>query len=188
MKLYLLRHEKRSLRDPTFHSPLLPKGLYDANKLKYILNDLDINLIFSSPFIRVLQTVKPYCDMKRMKVNIEHSIYEQVKEHHEVDKNFDRDNYRIDLMPSDKEYYLKNKCYKSYLPLSKIEWDDDGLWRITNFIHHIIRKYKDTNRNIVIACHGGLIATLLNRADTYPMGGLSLYFDGSKKVFKPINF
>ena len=28
-------------------------------------------------------------------------------------------------MPSDKEYYLKNKCYKSYLPLSKIEWDDE---------------------------------------------------------------
>ena len=46
MKLYLLRHEKRSLRDPTFHSPLLQNGLRDAEKLKYLLDDLNINLIF----------------------------------------------------------------------------------------------------------------------------------------------
>ena len=52
MKLYLLRHEKRSLRDPTFHSPLLQNGLRDAEKLKYLLDDLNINLIFSSPFIK----------------------------------------------------------------------------------------------------------------------------------------
>ena len=38
MKLYLLRHEIRNLRNPTFYSPLLPKGLKNAENLKYILN------------------------------------------------------------------------------------------------------------------------------------------------------
>ena len=188
MKLYLLRHEKRSLRDPTFHSPLLQNGLRDAEKLKYFLDDLNINLIFSSPFIRVLQTVKPYCNMKGMKVNIEYSIYEQIHPHTNVDKNFDRNNFRIDLTPSDKEYYLKNKSYNSYLPLSKIQWSKDTLWRISNFINHVIRKYKDTDKNIVLACHGGLIADFLNIDDLYPMGGLSLINDNGKKVFKPMNF
>ena len=36
MKLYLLRHEIRNLRNPTFYSPLLPKGLKNAENLKYI--------------------------------------------------------------------------------------------------------------------------------------------------------
>lgn len=188
MKLYLLRHEKRSLRNPTFHSPLLPDGLRDADKLKYLLDDLKIDEIYSSPFIRVLQTVKPYCNMKKMKVNIEYSIYEQIRDHYDVDINFDRENFRIDLKPSDREYYLKNKSYKSFLPLSKIEYDDGGLWRISNFVNHLIRKYRDTDKQIVVACHGGLISELLNKEDTYPMGGLCLFFDGSKKVCKPVNF
>ena len=40
MKIYLLRHEKRSMLNPTFYSPLLVEGLEDANKLKYLLDKL----------------------------------------------------------------------------------------------------------------------------------------------------
>ena len=74
------------------------------------------------------------------------------------------------------------------MPLSKIQWSKDTLWRISNFINHVIRKYKDTDKNIVLACHGGLIADFLNIDDLYPMGGLSLINDNGKKVFKPMNF
>ena len=78
MKIYLLRHEKRSMLNPTFYSPLLVEGLEDANKLKYLLDKENINLIFSSPFKRVLQTIKPFCDMKKTNVNIEYSLYERI--------------------------------------------------------------------------------------------------------------
>ena len=78
MKLYLLRHDERALDDISFYSPLIPHGLDCANKLKYTLDYHNINLIFCSPFKRTLQTVKPYCDMKNLKLNIEYSLYEKL--------------------------------------------------------------------------------------------------------------
>ena len=78
MKIYLLRHEIRDMYDPSFYSPLLDAGLKNAQVLSTILDKQDINLIFSSPFKRVLQTVQPYCDMRNLKVNIEYSLYEQI--------------------------------------------------------------------------------------------------------------
>ena len=188
MKLYLLRHEIRNLRNPTFYSPVLPEGLKNAENLKTLLDKKNINLIFSSPFKRVLQTVKPYCDMKNMKVNMEFSLYEQIYYHTDVDINFDKDDFRKDIKPSDDEYYLKNKNYKSYLPLSKIEFTKDAKKRANDFVNYIINKYKDTDCNIVLASHGGLISQILDVEDRYPMGGLCLYYDGVRKCNKPINF
>tara|TARA_B100000902_G_C27112833_1_gene814524 strand:+ start:157 stop:723 length:567 start_codon:yes stop_codon:yes gene_type:complete len=188
MKLYLLRHEIRNLRNPTFYSPLLPEGLKNAEKLKFILSNEKINLVFSSPFKRVLQTVKPFCDMKNMKVNIEFSLYEQIYYHTDIDINFDKNDFRKDLKPSDDEYYLKNINYKSYLPLNQIEFTKDTKRRGNDFINYIINKYKDTNYNIVLASHGGLISQILDIDDRYPMGGLCLCYDGERRCNKPINF
>ena len=50
MKIYVLRHEIRDLKDPTFYSPLLSNGVKNSENLKNILNKHNINLIFSSPF------------------------------------------------------------------------------------------------------------------------------------------
>ena len=107
MKLYLLRHEIRDLRNPTFYSPLLRQGLENAENLKYILNNIQFDTIFSSPFKRVLQTIKPYCDMTKKKVNIEYSLYEQIYDHENTIVKFDKNDFRKDLLPSDKEFYLK---------------------------------------------------------------------------------
>ena len=63
MKILFLRHEIRNLRDPTFYSPLLKKGLNNAVQLVSILKRHKIDLIFSSPFKRVLQTIEPYCNL-----------------------------------------------------------------------------------------------------------------------------
>ena len=190
MKLYLLRHEKRAIDNPSFYSPLLENGLIDANKLKFILNDLNINLIFSSPFKRVLQTIKPYCDMKKMNVNIEYSLYEQIY-HHETHKfKFDKNDYKKDLMPNDPEFYLKNNDYVSYLPLDKIEFTKDTTIRSNNFLRHIINKYKNTDNNILLATHGGIILEMINgkESDFPPMGGLILYYNEEQECPKPINY
>ena len=117
MKLYFLRHEKRDIGDARFYSPLLTDGLRDANNLKPVLNKLNINLIFASPFKRVLQTIKPYCDMRNMKVNIEYSLYEQIYHHETHDVKFDENDFRKDLKLSDPEYYLKDTNYTSFLAI-----------------------------------------------------------------------
>ena len=190
MKLYLLRHEKRAIDNPSFYSPLLENGLIDANKLKFILNDLNINLIFSSPFKRVLQTVKPYCDMKKMNVNIEYSLYEQIYNHESHKFKFDKNDYKKDLMPNDPEFYLKNNDYISYLPLDKIQFTEDTTIRSNNFLKHIINKYKDTDKNILLATHGGIILEMINGKDSDfpPMGGLILYHNEEQECPKPINY
>ena len=188
MKIYLLRHEIRDLKNPTFYSPLLKQGLDNADKLKYILKTQSIDTIYSSPFKRVLQTVKPYCNLEDKKVNIEYSLYEQIYNHANATVNFDRNNFRKDLKPSDDEYYLKKLSYRSYLPLSKIEFTKNTEARARNFLNHIIEKYKDTNKVILIASHGGIIAQMLGIEDRYPMGGLCLCYENNQKVYKAVNF
>ena len=188
MKIYLLRHEIRDLKDPTFYSPLLKQGLVNAQKLKYTLKNINFDIIFSSPFKRVLQTIKPYCNLEDKKVNIEYSLYEQIYNHANATVNFDRNNFRLDLKPSDEEYYLKNLSYRSYLPLSKIEFTKNTEARARNFLNHIIEKYKDTDRNILIASHGGIIAQMLGIEDRYPMGGLCICYENSNKSLQTNKF
>lgn len=189
MKLYLLRHEKRDIRNPTFYSTLLKSGLEDAEKLKFILEKINIDLIFSSPFIRVLQTIKPYCDMKNMNVNIEYSLYEQIANHINVDYYFDENNFQIDLENNNELFYLKEPNYKSFLQLDNIEFTNDTIKRSTNFFNYIINKYKDTDHNILISSHAGIIAEMVNfDPKLWPMGGLCHVYEDNKYFFKPINF
>ena len=63
MKIYLIRHEDR-YSDATFFAPLNKNGLYKSVELIKILEELDINDIYSSPYIRTLQTIYPYSKRK----------------------------------------------------------------------------------------------------------------------------
>jgi 2,3-bisphosphoglycerate-dependent phosphoglycerate mutase len=75
MKIYILRHEDRTM-DGTFFSPLTQDGLDNAVKLIELLNKYNIDCIYSSPFIRTLQTVYPYAKSKGLKINADHSLSE----------------------------------------------------------------------------------------------------------------
>ena len=59
MRLYILRHEDRTM-DLTFFSPLTKNGLEKSNELINHLENERINCIYSSPYIRTLQTIYPY--------------------------------------------------------------------------------------------------------------------------------
>ena len=58
MKIYILRHEDRTM-DLTFFSPLTKNGLEKSVKLIDHLEKERINVIYSSPYIRTLQTIYP---------------------------------------------------------------------------------------------------------------------------------
>lgn len=63
LRIYVLRHEKRPVDDPTFDVSLTDEGLEDAEELVCEeLNELGVNAVYSSPYKRVLQTVEPYLD------------------------------------------------------------------------------------------------------------------------------
>lgn len=196
MRIFLLRHEIRDLRNPTFYSSLLPEGEENAKKLISILNKMKINLIFTSPFKRVLQTIEPYCNQynnvheKKIKVNVEYSLYEQVGMHDNVDINFKRNNFRKKLQKNDFGYNLINKRYKSFLPLEKVQFSFDTHKRATQFFNNIIEKYKNSSNNILISSHEGILLQMLGLqgVKNIPMGGLILCYNDEFIGFNPINF
>ena len=75
MKLFILRHEDRT-QDATFFSPLTKKGLDNSVDLIKHLKDEDIHIIYSSPFIRTLQTIYPYSREKNLRINIDYGLSE----------------------------------------------------------------------------------------------------------------
>ena len=75
-RIYLLRHEQRGNK-VSFETPLTPKGLENAETVICSqLEKLDIGMIYCSPFIRTLQTIKPFCDKTGMKINLEWGLVE----------------------------------------------------------------------------------------------------------------
>lgn len=187
MKIYTLRHEER-YDCPKFYTQLTPKGLENSKLLKNILDKENINLIFSSPFPRVLQTIQPYCDFKNMNqsIHIDYSLYETM-----YDPYFTSDEYPITLNKEDKEYYLINQNYKSTIPVTNItcpESENDVETRITIFVTNLIEKYKNTDMNILLASHASTLAPLVTNCNTlYPLGGLTKIYD-NKKLCLPINY
>ena len=187
MKLYILRHEER-FEPPTFYTQLTDTGLKNSELLKVILNKEKIDLIFSSPFKRVLQTIKPYCDFKNMSnsICIDYALYETM-----FDPCFTHDNYAISLNESDPEFYLTNRNYNSSISLEQIKCPEtvqDVSDRVSIFTTQIIKKYKGTNYNILFASHAATLAPLININKLYPQGGLTKIYDEHKIVYQPINY
>jgi len=191
MKIYILRHEERD-DSPQFYTNLTLQGLFNSENLKYTLEKENIDIIFSSPFPRVLQTIKPFCIMKNMNqlVNVDYALYETMYDPIYFTKN----NYKIELSKSDNEYYLSNPNYKSSITIDDIkcpEQHDDVKFRTTNLLNFIINNYKDTNNNILIASHACAINTIINKYGTdviYPPGGLAKIYENTKSCYEPINY
>ncbi len=87
-------------------------------------------------------------------------------------------------------YDLVNKRYKSYLPLNKIEYTMDTHARSVNFLKFLLEKYKNTNKNILIASHEGILLQMMGIYEkaNIPMGGLLLYYDNGFFGINPLNF
>ena len=138
MKIYILRHEDRT-QDCSFFSPLTSLGLNNAINLINYLDTCNINIIFSSPFIRTLQTIHPYSTKYNFKIHVEYGLSEI---HHE------------DIIPKKAvgiilpeylgEFYNYNCNYKSIISHTKIKYPEkytDVIKRIKIILTHIINQY-----------------------------------------------
>lgn len=77
-KLFLLRHEKRH-KSISFCSSLTEEGLLNAkNIIVSRLQNLNIKVIYCSPFRRTLQTILPFCEATGIKVNLEWTLVESM--------------------------------------------------------------------------------------------------------------
>lgn len=145
-KVYLLRHEKRQ-NNVSFSSPLTDEGLYDAKHVVTPhLENLDIGTIYCSPFIRTLQTIKPYCDKNNKKVNLEWSLVES-----------------LPLNPKIPEKYssIINHEYKSLLPYS---YPGDNSIIDFEILQNRVKQFiesLDRTENVLLVTHMPVINAIL---------------------------
>ena len=168
MKLVLLRHEQRDLCDPLFFSPLTHEGIFHSQSSSFIekLHALNIDIIYSSPFERCIQTIGPYCLQYKKYLNIEYSLYEFLN-----DKKFLQEPvYNVSHI---KDCYEKiiNCDYKSLLDTKDFTFSETDIvvknesinelyTRVSAFLKELIEDNKE--QTILLVTHEGVIHQIEN--------------------------
>ena len=197
MKIYFLRHEDR-YESISFFTPLTIMGKYNAIKLAKTIKSLNITEIYSSPFIRVLQTIEPFLMESNIKVNIENSLREI-----NLLKGIPEKESKINLPEELYKQFKINKDYKSKLETDNImypETHDNVKNRFLNFLREIINKNHKTDNNILLCSHAGIVMELINKLKkndeykllkkikSYPTGKITEIVDSKTLIFNPINW
>ena len=201
MKIYLIRHEDRTM-DLTFFSPLTKNGLENSVKLIEILEKEKINTIYSSPYIRTLQTIYPYSKKYGLKPKLDYSVVELYQE-----ENIPKKSYTITLPEYLEESFNYDQDYTTILEPKDIEFPENIKSfnkRIKEFLKNVIKQNYKTNNNILISTHQGVIHYIYNlvrknnkkskdnididSVEKYPRGALTKVFEDNNWKFEKINW
>jgi broad specificity phosphatase PhoE len=172
MKIYILRHEERNIEDATFCSPLTPNGFNNSKKLATTLKEYNMTHIFTSPFLRTLQTIEKYCKIENTKAYREFALYEF------MDSCIGTPNNYLFDVPNEYQSIIDLSFYK----MEDIQWNDSFdiiKKRVQSFIEYLQKSnfIKDKeNANILLVTHMSIVNALLNKEseDYYPMGHITL--------------
>lgn len=206
MKIYILRHEDRTM-DLTFFSPLTKNGLDKSLKLSDDIQKLNIDTIYSSPYVRTLQTIYPYSNQKKIPIKLDYSLTELYQS-----QNIPKKSYTITLPEYIAESFNYDKSYTSSIRPTDIKFPEnlkDFKKRVKLFLNDLISINHKSNKNIILVSHQGVIDTIqriiqksnnkseiaLDNNSTvnndeyhYPKGGLTRIFDNNKWTFEKINW
>ena len=198
MKIFILRHEDRT-QDATFFSPLTKAGLENSIKLIPILENLQIKYVYSSPFIRTLQTVYPYIKQSNTNVKLDYGLSE-IK-HEDLIPKWSHTTRLPEYM---NENFLVDSNYKGSVEPEDITFPEkeiDVQKRVKAFLKNIISNHLNTDDTILIVTHQVVCNIILKiiykygkekppveSANNYPKGAVSLVFDNLEWTFKPINW
>ena len=198
MKLYILRHEDRTM-DLTFFSPLTKNGLEKSNELINYLEKEKIDTVFSSPYIRTLQTIYPYSRKHNLKPKLDYSLGELYQE-----DNIPKKSYQITLPEYIAESFNYDEEYKSTMMPNDVQFPENIKFfnkRIKTLLKSIIKNNYNTDKKILLVTHQGVIDIIIrmlkkrNKKLTdqlidlkYKKGALTKIFDDSEWSFKKINW
>ena len=196
MKIFILRHEDRT-QDASFFSPLTRTGLDNAVNLIDSLEKANITHIYSSPYIRTLQTVYPFSKKSGIKIKLEYSLSE-INHPDLIAKN--SNGVRLPEYMSDLFNYDRN--YTSQLDTENIKYPEaetDVELRIKNFLKSIIMQHGKNDDNILLVSHQVICSNILKIVSktvlvnkesilNYQKGALTLVFENLDWTFKPINW
>ena len=158
--IYILRHERRPLDNSTYFVELTDDGKLNAQHLADRINELDVDVIYCSPFLRTIQTALPYCKKFNKKIKIEYSLYEYIDQ-----TIFNSYTYKH----SHKELYEIvegieeniDDSYTSFLDIDRLnykEFMDTCYNRVVPFIDHLLDTHKD--KKILLLSHGTILGII----------------------------
>ena len=197
MKIFLLRHEDRT-QDPTMFSPLTEDGLKNSLYLVNILKKLKVDTIYSSPYVRTLQTIYPYaCAIDKM-IKIDYSIVEI--QHPDLISPRAANS----ALPEYMQKMFSSRVDSSSINPEEVKYPEDikdVYNRVKIFLSKLINNYYKTNKCIVIVTHqavcNSIIKIIKKRGSTildkskelnYPTGALTEIFKNYNWTFKPVNW
>ena len=127
---------------------LSERGMKDRKKVTEFLSDKDIDVVFSSPFKRAVDTVKDFADRKGLNVNVIDDFRER-----KVDSDWIEDfSAFTEKQWADFNYKLSDgECLK--------EVQD----RNVSALFNVLQDYP--GKNIVIGSHGTALSTVINYFD-----------------------
>ncbi|MFK7823536.1 MAG: histidine phosphatase family protein [Oligoflexales bacterium] len=146
--IYYLRHAQ-SLHDSSKKTGdwhLTEHGYKQANKLADILAQINFAEIYSSPYLRCLETIAPYCKKNKL----DYQCLDQLKERQLV-LSYNKKNYQ--------EIHRKSWIYFSF-SLPGCESSKSAQERILATLKHIAAVH--TGKQVLVSGHGQLLALALN--------------------------
>ena len=195
MPFYFLRHEHRDKHDFMFRSPLNLEGRENAQTLlRGHLSMLQLDAVYSSPFIRTLQTITPAINTyyRNLKINPEYAIAEYIH-----DKAFEKYTPQ-DFVLSQQDYreFPINQRYQSLFDVNNLRYKETVKQlnqRTQVFANYMREKYDADKDSVLICSHRSTLVSLINNLyhqlnvpdnDGYGMGKLATVIDihGTQKL------
>jgi broad specificity phosphatase PhoE len=179
MRVILLRHEERGV-DVGFFSELTTDGFINSMELPKKLINYNIDFIFSSPFVRTLETSFFISLNRNIPVNVEYALHEYL---HSPYFLFHQWYYPIDEIKNKRLTSIVNRNYKSIITKDylKVLEDEKNLERrIIPFFDYLLNNYP--SKTILIISHKGVINKIkdlyvkkTDMDDEFPMGHFEVY-------------
>ena len=160
--IILLRHEERGL-NPEFNSHLTDLGLTRRHDIINRLNKMGyrITTIYSSPYLRCLQTILPLSEKLQLKVNVEYSLAEWFNQNDAVGRN----TVPRSLTSNETITYRAKPSYQSLIKNTDIVEHETEIQlknRISRFMEYLNDKETDNNGVILITGHLSILNEICN--------------------------
>jgi broad specificity phosphatase PhoE len=160
MRIIILRHSYRDIKDYRFTSELIDRGHRDAaTRICPELEKLNIGKIYTSVYPRVIQTVLPYIEKNNRKIIIDDRLHEYIPR--------DDEKYH-DATPIIERYKNYISDYNIY-PFDTPETSLSLFSRVYQFMLYLmsIRKETDVSKSPLIVSHRSTLLVLLSFSDIH---------------------
>ncbi|MCR8847046.1 histidine phosphatase family protein [Rossellomorea sp. SC111] len=144
-EIYIVRHAKAD--GQPFHAPLTEDGERQARQLASFLENRSIQAIYSSPFIRALDTIAPFAERSGLRVQEDKRLGERVLSDEDLPDWMEK---------------LKMSFEDFSLSLPGGESNKMAMERARSFLDEVMGKEED---HVVCVSHGNLTTLLLRLFD-----------------------